>query len=106
MAAGAGRGGKCKGTGALPGPVREGEAQVEAFLKSQKLGVRPCSDSAFQGFDEAHNWGNCGRTNRGGAWACPAKLGQNWQCNVDSPFNHVQEGGGCEEYCRWPTSPP
>jgi hypothetical protein len=24
----------------------------------------------------------------------------------NSPFNHVQEGGGCEEYCRWPTSPP
>ena len=92
--------------GALPGPAREGEAQVEAFLKSQKLGVRPCSDSAFQGFDEAHNWGSCGRTNRGGAWACPAKLGQNWQCNVESPFSHVQEGGGCEEYCRWPTPPP
>ena len=83
-----------------PGPRREGEAAVEAFLRELHLGVRPCSE--FPGFDAAHNWGNCGRSNRGGAWACPAaELGQSWQCNVEDPFSHVQEGGGCAEYCRF-----
>lgn len=94
-------------SGSLPGPARQSEAQVEEFLKSQKLGVRDCAE--FPGFGAEHNWGNCGRTNQGGAWACPSReAGGNWQCNVESPFTHVQEGGGCPEYCsfRQPSSEP
>ena len=96
------------------GPHAEDEPAVRQALQAENLGIRPCSE--FAGWD--HTFGNCSPRNQTPEsepllypWACPAHEvpGQwkDWACGkLQRPFDEVQKGGGCEEYCRFAPAQP